>query len=133
MMEPKKSLSSCNQQTLESVQKRFQQWRENREKGGRIPRELWETACQLFPHYSINQIARGLKLDYVGLRNRIKPATKKEKEPHFVEFSMGKDHRVVDGKLKMKDSRGGGIKIRIKKTAVGRVIGLMSGLTDGSL
>ena len=98
MMEPKKSLSSCNQQTLESVQKRFQQWRENREKGGRIPRELWETACQLFPHYSINQIARGLKLDYVGLRDRINPALKEEEGPHFVEFSMGKAQRAVDCK-----------------------------------
>ena len=132
-MEPNNSLASRNQQTLESVQKRFQQWRKNREKGGRIPRELWATACLLFPRYSINQISRGLMLDYVGLRNRIKPATKEEKEPYFVELSMGKAHRVVDGKLKMKDSRGGGIKIRIKKTAVGRVIGLMSGLTDGSL
>ena len=108
-MEPNKSLASHNQQTLESAQKRFQQWRENRGKKHRIPRELWETACQLFPRYTINQIARGLKLDYVGLRNRIKPEAKKEKEPRFIEFSMGKDHGVVDGKLKMKDSRGGGI------------------------
>ena len=133
MMESKKSLPSRNQQTLESVQKRFQQWRENREKGERIPRELWERACQLFPLYSINQISRGLKLDYVGLRNRIKPALKEDKEPHFVEFSMGKSQRAVDCKLKMRDNLGGRIKIKIKKASVGRVIELMSGLTEGSL
>jgi len=132
MMEPNKSLTSQNQHTLEAVQKRFQQWRENRKKGERIPRELWEAACVLFPRYSINRIARGLKLDYVGLRNKINPALKEEEGPHFVEFSMAKAQRAVDCKLKMRDSRGGLIKIRIKKGAVGRVIELMSGLTDGS-
>jgi len=45
---------------------------------------------------------------------------------------MAKAQRAVDCKLKMRDSRGGLIKIRIKKGAVGRVIELMSGLTDGS-
>jgi hypothetical protein len=133
MMEPTAISTNHNQQTLESVQRRIQHWREKRKKGQKIPKELWEAACLLFPRYSIHEISQELKLDYVGLRNRIHPVPKEGNEPYFVELSMGRTRSEVDCKLKVRDGRGGRIKIKMRKGAVGRLIELMSGLMDGSL
>ena len=80
--------------TLEAVHRQFQVWREKRAKGERILEELWQVAVSLFPRYTVNQISRGVRLDYVGLRDRIRLSGKKrisesKDTSNFVELPLG--------------------------------------------
>ncbi len=64
---------SSPSQILEAVVDRFAQWRTTRKKIERIPESLWQAAASLHPRYSVHQIARALRLDFVDIRNRILP------------------------------------------------------------
>lgn len=59
---------------LEAVGRQFAQWRTTRQKIERIPQSLWQAAASLYPRYSVHQIARALRLDFVDLRAHIHPA-----------------------------------------------------------
>ena len=131
-MEFTKSLAHRNPQTLEMVQRQFADWRETRKRGQRIPRELWEAACLLFPRYSIHQISQELNLDYQGLKGKLQAASNAEKESPFVELAMRNtpmpQRSEVDCRMKMRDSQGGLIKIKVIKTEAGRFFELLSGI-----
>ena len=61
---------------LAVVVKQFQEWRTNRGKIERIPEALWQAAVALYPLYNANKIARALRLNFVELRDRIRPRAK---------------------------------------------------------
>ena len=63
--------SPTDQRRLEEVRERFEQWRDSRDKRGRIPDALWEAAATLYPAYSVHQIAKALHLNHRKLRQRI--------------------------------------------------------------
>jgi hypothetical protein len=62
---PNKTLS------LEAVCKRFEHWRQTREKRCPIPEKLWQAAELLYPEYSIYNISKALRLNYTDLKKRI--------------------------------------------------------------
>lgn len=55
---------------LESVQTRFNHWRETRQKREAIPEDLWSAAVALTETYSINKVARQLRLNAGSLKQR---------------------------------------------------------------
>ena len=63
--------SPNDQRRLEEVRERFVQWRDSRDKRGRIPDALWEAATTLYPAYSVHQIAQALHLNHRKLKQRI--------------------------------------------------------------
>ena len=78
---------------LEEARRRFEQWRQSRPKGrSRIPADLWQTAVDLIGPYSVNEVARGLKLNHRELKSRHearhRPAGSADGSPtpRFVEF-----------------------------------------------
>ncbi len=72
--------------TLQEVQHLFDEWR--REKKGRdpIPSALWKAAASLAAQYSINQIARALRLSHQDLKHHIHPPVPLHPSPAFVEL-----------------------------------------------
>jgi len=67
----KVSHSANDKRRLEEVRERFAQWRDSREKRGRIPDGLWQAALTLYPAYSVNQIAQALHLNHTKLKQHI--------------------------------------------------------------
>ena len=56
--------------SLEEVGKHFEQWRRTKEKGERIPERLWNEAVGLLEVYSLFEVTRTLRLDWVKLKRR---------------------------------------------------------------
>lgn len=54
---------------------RFQQWREMRQRGARIPAPLWTLATELAAIYGVCKAASALKLDYYSLKRRASQST----------------------------------------------------------
>jgi hypothetical protein len=125
-------------QTLEEVRQRFQGWRNKRAKGERIPEGLWQAAASLFPRHTVNQISRALRLDYVGLRDRIRLWGKKEtslerETPDFVELPLSTAGGVAEYMVKVKDGRGSRIHIKVKGKGLGSLLDAIKGLLNVQL
>ena len=80
-----------NQLTLEEVHDLFTAWRSQKGQRDPIPPALWASAVHLAAQYSINAIAKRLKLNYNELKLRaegcpIAPVPKK-RPPAFVELA----------------------------------------------
>ena len=56
--------------TLETVAGHFAQWRSGKNKGERIPEQLWREAIDLIDGYGISQITRTLRLSGSDLNKR---------------------------------------------------------------
>jgi hypothetical protein len=59
-----------DQPTFEEVQELFAVWRNQKKRRDPIPPALWERALHLVEHYSINTIAKHLRLNYNELKIR---------------------------------------------------------------
>jgi hypothetical protein len=57
--------------TLEELQRQFDAWRSSKEKGHRIPEELWSSATELAREIGVNPVVRALHLDYTRLKRRV--------------------------------------------------------------
>ena len=75
---------------IQEVQARFEQWRQERKKKGRIPDELWAAAVALAHRDGINRTAAALHLDGGKLKRQMAAATTPTKKvsPAFVELMV---------------------------------------------
>jgi len=55
---------------LEEVAEHFEQWRRSKEKGERIPQQLWREAVGLLGTYGLSQVTRTLRLSGRDLKKR---------------------------------------------------------------
>jgi len=129
---------------LAGVINQFQRWRSNRRKIERIPEALWRAAASLYPRYSVCQIARALRLDFVDLRDRIHPTRKVKRAPqrkgvvgtrsemdglHFMEIPAAPTAGVSECSVKVKDGpRGARLTIRLKGAGVAQLLQTLRGL-----
>ena len=130
--------SRSSQRSLEEVQSQFQAWRQQRTKGEKIPETLWQTATSLHPHYSINQISRTLRLDYMDLKERVgaveKRKSKGRNEAQFIELPFtGSAVDTAECMVKLRDPRGARIHIKVKGTGVGPLLEAIQGLLNGKI
>ena len=133
---------SVSDAQLSDVVNRFQQWRASRTKMERIPETLWQAAAALCPRYSVFRIARTLRLNFVELRDRVRPKAKprgrvnRKSSPasmqrlHFMELPAAV---AGDGQsecyLKVKNGRRGpSISLRFKGSGVGQLLETLRGL-----
>ena len=77
---------------LDAVRRRIEHWRRTRQKRGRMPAELWSAAVALTEDRTMYAVARGLKISYTSLKERVTRrqagAAKREPvKPTFVEVS----------------------------------------------
>ena len=63
----KETIPSSSQSLLE-VQQQFEQWRKTRKSRKPIPEHLWQAAAGLAKQYSINHVARLLRLNHTTLK-----------------------------------------------------------------
>jgi hypothetical protein len=130
---------------LEGVAREFQQWRSNRRKIERVPEALWQAAASLYPRYAVNRIARALRLNFVELRDRVRPKDKQKSTLngsravgrssttdglHFMELPATPVGGLnTECSVKVKDDlRRTRITIRLKGTGVGQMLAMLQGL-----
>jgi len=130
--------SGSGTQSLEEVRGQFQAWRQQRTKGQRIPDALWQAAAALYPRYSIYQISRTLRLDHMDLKARVgigeKRRSKRKQEPQFIELpyrSSAVD--TAECLVKLRDSRGSRIHIKVKGTGLGPLLEALKGVLAGKI
>jgi hypothetical protein len=120
-------------QNLQEVQRQFQVWRQQRTKGQRIPDALWKAAAALYPHHSIYQISRTLRLDHMDLKARVgvgeRRRSKRKQEPQFIELPFTSSAvDTAECLVKARDRRGYRIHIKVKGTGLGAVLEALKGL-----
>ena len=78
--------------SLEEVQQRFEQWREERKRGTPIPAALWEDAVRLCADHSLCKISSALHPGYNVLKKRFHSAC----PDHFPESVTPSDFIALD-------------------------------------
>jgi hypothetical protein len=75
---------------LATLAQRFETWRAGRQRGQRIPAELWQAATELARVHGLNPTAAALKLSYDNLQRRLvagaAPRKGRRPPPAFVEL-----------------------------------------------
>src|SRR2546422_11122716 len=72
---------------IQEVEARFEQWRQGRQKKGRLPDELWAAAVALARRDGINRTAAALHLDGGKLKRQMAgSAPSRKTPPAFVEL-----------------------------------------------
>ena len=121
-----------DQHDLQSVVTQFERWRGQKQEGERIPQHLWQTATSLYPQYSMNKIARSLRLDSGDLRDRIHLAgeknrwSKSHEVPQFMPLAMAPAAEgLADCHIKVKDGRKARLAIHLKGAGVQLLVDLL--------
>jgi hypothetical protein len=109
--------------TLESVAEHFAHWRRNKDKGERIPEQLWHEAIGLLGTYRISEVTRALHLSGADLNKRRKlfeaqpPREGSERETAFVEVAPQVVHQALRTEATsgwMELARPDGLRLRIQ-------------------
>lgn len=127
---------------LQTLQRRFEQWRGAKTGWARIPPELWSAAVDSGSRYGVYRTARSLGLDYSQLQRSVgsKPQTVKAaakttmavKSARFVELQapptvLGVGECVVE----MENARGGKLRVQIRGGDLTGLAALTSGFWGG--
>ena len=126
--------SQATGRDLEAVREQFEHWRESRKVGARIPSELWQAAVSLHPRYTVNQISRSLRLDYMDVRKRVDCKTASGKgsganDYRFWElkFSELQGH-IGECRLRAEDGTGRKVELELKSIGGEQLLQLLEGL-----
>ena len=63
--------TNATRQSLKEVHDLFEEWRSSRNRGSKIPEDLWKAAVSLTESHSLNQISQSLRVEYNQLRKRV--------------------------------------------------------------
>ena len=123
-------------QDLEAVLRQFEHWRAGKQRGERIPKQLWQAAASLYPRYSVNKIARSLRLDGADLRNyvpldRNNRRSKRREMPQFMSLPVAPSGGLADCRIKVTDGRRVHVSIRLKGAGVDSVVQVLRELWSG--
>jgi hypothetical protein len=127
--------------SLAEVEAHFRSWRQVRDKGARIPLQLWEEARGLHPRHSVYAISRALRLDYVDVRDRI--ARKKEhgrqeratgqRPVRFVALPAVAGTLIGECRIVTAQSEEGGLRVELRNVGAGELAALIVELRSHGL
>ena len=115
----KNPMKSNLPEKLARGRKCFEKWRSTHKPPTRLPEHLWSLAAQLAREYGLNKTARTLRLDYNGLKKRIKfpvsgDASQEIPTPPFLELLPAGPHASVECTIECEDAKGATIRIHLK-------------------
>ena len=99
-----KQIISSSSPSLQEVQKLFEKWRQSRKGRQPIPDHLWQAAARLSKHYSVNQIARILRLNHTTLKEWVEISMQSRSE--FVELQFPETLSSIQWTVEMEKSNG---------------------------
>ena len=114
-----KQLSPAKQSSLNEVQSKFEQWRQNRMSTRQpIPDHLWAAAVSLHPEISTHRISRTLHLDYNKLKHHISlqaEVSRSSAIPEFIDLRFDKPLTQCEYVVEMQQSDGSQMRITVAK------------------
>lgn len=105
--------------TFEDVRQLFKKWRKERQQRSPVPEDLWVSAINLFPEYSISAISKDLRLQYSALKKRVN-ALRSEHVPEsltshaFIELGLQTPISAAECIMETESRDGSKMKINIK-------------------
>ena len=113
-------------ETFESTRALFQRWRESRQRGARIPKDLWAAAVMMAKRYGVPQTAQQLRVDEQGLTRRIEGAARTG--PRDVAFIAlpGTAARtgMAECVVELQNARGGTMRVSLNGPGLDRLTSL---------
>ena len=124
---------STERQTLAAVQKQFADWRDQRKRGWKIPKQLWQAAVQLTDRHSAGEIAAVLGLNLDRFEKRISsfhgnPQLQSNTAMGFV--SVGTVSMAPTTVVELEDGTGRMVKVHLSGAPTGTVIEVAKGLWE---
>jgi hypothetical protein len=101
---------------IEEAQLQFENWRCERKRGQRIPKDLWGTAVGLAKQHGVWPTARALNLDHNRLKRRVGDGDDEVKSGGFVEL-IAQGAMLCTCIVEMEDARGARMRIELKGAA----------------
>jgi hypothetical protein len=116
---------------LESVQRRFERWRDAHQTRSRIPDSLWAAAARAAGRFGIHRTSRALRLDYYSLKERVErqsvavsdPAARAVADgrfpsmPAFLELPPPTSVGSCECTLELEDAAGAKLRVHLKNIA----------------
>ena len=105
---------------LDSLRRRFKQWRRTRKIGSRIPEPLWSAAVKVAETHGIHPTAKALGVDYYSLKERLEKKSvsrsraSSAKGAAFVELATPAQMAVQECILELEDVEGAKMRIHLK-------------------
>jgi len=98
---------------------RFEKWRSKQKSRSRLPERLWSAAVKLADEYGVNRTARALRLDYSGLKRRMKSSVSSNLSqavvgPKFIQLPGSELTPVAECAIECRHADGATIRIHIK-------------------
>lgn len=106
---------------VKELGKRLAEWRTQRQRGQRIPEDLWNEAAGLARRHGLNQISHALRLDYYHLKKRAGAPGRKAQpnEEVFAELQAAVSEN--GGACVVELEKGNGAKLRVSAGNAGMV------------
>jgi hypothetical protein len=102
---------------IAQLQLRLNEIRSARPRGKRLPDSVWQAAVELAREHGVYCVARHLRLDYTGLKNRlggVSPRRRKTRKPTFVELIAPASAMQGECLIEFESLRGGKVRIQWK-------------------
>ena len=99
-----KEIIPLSSQSLQEVKQHFEHWRKTRKGRQPIPEHLWQAAAGLTKQYSINHVARLLRLNHSALKEKVEIS--KQENPAFVEIPFPDELSPVYWTVEVDNTRG---------------------------
>lgn len=98
---------------IEEARLQFENWRRERKRGQRIPKDLWVTAIDLAKRHGVGPTARALKLDHSQLKRRVRNGEEEVGRGAFVEL-IPSGAMLYACTVEMEDGRGARMRVELK-------------------
>lgn len=122
---------------LESVRRRFEDWRRARTTGTRIPERLWSAAVEVADRYGVHRTAKSLRVNYYGLKKKVEAASsnlglRSGDGPTFVEIAGPLPSGGSECLLELEDDRGAKMRVHLKGAEMPDLVALSRSFWDES-
>ena len=101
---------------IQEAQLQFENWRRERNRGERIPDNLWAMAVELAKQHGVWPVARALHLDHSRLKRHVRNGEEQVKSGAFIEV-IPQGAMSCACTVEMEDGRGARMRIEMKGAA----------------
>ncbi len=116
---------------VEGVRRQVEHWRRTRRKRTRMPEPLWQAAVDLAGVHGLHPVARGLRLNYQALKQRVQATRgggrpgRASGSPVFVELEAGRLPGTAQCEVELVDRRGAKMTVRLRGPGELDLVGLV--------
>ena len=108
---------------IAQLEQQLAHWRSTNQPRARLPETLWNAAVELARQYGVYRTAHSLRLDYVGLKERLlgsgtrsRKQARKPRKPAFVELLAPQSAKPEELVIEFESARGDKMRIQWQAT-----------------